>query len=183
VIDADERRAAIVRRPGEGIDRPGVSGSNAQRKVVGADTRGAFALTETALPANWSGPLPHLHENCEESFYVLRGAIRFRLDDEQIDAPAGSFVLIPRGAVHAFWNPHSEPAAMLSIVSPPVLDRFFEDLRTLLISMPPGEIDMDAFEAFSRRHGVIMTAPRSEVEANMREQQRRYLAVEPRRDV
>ena len=58
--------------------------------------------------------------------YLASGRFRFRLGDEEVDGSAGTFVLVPRGTIHAFWNPHDEPATMLSIVSPPVLEGSFE---------------------------------------------------------
>ena len=37
-------------------------------------------------------------------WYVLEGHFRFRADEEILDAPADSFVFVPRGTAHCFQN-------------------------------------------------------------------------------
>ena len=47
-------------------------------KVTGADTNGAYSVAEvTAGPE--MGPPPHIHRDCDESFYVLEGTFDFSL--------------------------------------------------------------------------------------------------------
>jgi oxalate decarboxylase/phosphoglucose isomerase-like protein (cupin superfamily) len=41
---------------------------------------------------------------------------------------AGSFVLIPRGTVHTFWNAGSTPAKLLVIFSPAGFEQFFVEV-------------------------------------------------------
>src|SRR5438093_8742568 len=65
----------------------------------------------------YQAPL-HLHRNEDEVWYVLEGALRFRIGDEEIDAPAGSAALAPRGKPHTFWNPSREPARYLLVMAP-----------------------------------------------------------------
>ena len=60
-------------------------------------------------PPRYIAPL-HVHKEDDEAWYVLEGALRFRLDDEEVEAPAGGGVIVPRGTVHTYWNPRAEPA-------------------------------------------------------------------------
>src|SRR5215469_16795560 len=52
----------------------------------------------------------HLHHHDDEAWYVLEGALAFRLGHEQVEAAAGTLVFAPHGVAHTFWNPRPEPA-------------------------------------------------------------------------
>jgi hypothetical protein len=39
--------------------------------------------------------------------------VHLQIGDQFIEAPAGSYVIKPRGLPHAFWNPGSTPALAL----------------------------------------------------------------------
>ena len=67
-------------------------------------------------PPRYIAPL-HVHHRDDEAWYVLAGALRFRLGDETVDAPAGGAVLAPRGTVHTYWNPRPEPARYLLVMT------------------------------------------------------------------
>jgi quercetin dioxygenase-like cupin family protein len=47
-------------------------------------------------------PRPHAHTNEDEISYVVEGEIGVLLSEEVHTAPAGSYVLKPRGVVHTF---------------------------------------------------------------------------------
>ena len=67
-------------------------------------------------PPRYIAPL-HIHHRDDEAWYVLAGALRFRLGDETVEAPAGGAVLAPRGTVHTYWNPRPEPARYLLVMT------------------------------------------------------------------
>ena len=60
--------------------------------------------------------------------YVLDGRLRFRLADDMSEAPAGSFVFIPKGLPHTWQNVGEEPARILFVFTPAAagMMRFFE---------------------------------------------------------
>jgi len=70
-------------------------------KAVAEDTGGALAVWESLIPHGSSPPL-HVHHREDEAFYVLEGAMTFRVGDELLDAPAGTFVWGPRSVAHQF---------------------------------------------------------------------------------
>jgi glyoxylate utilization-related uncharacterized protein len=72
------------------------------------------------------GPPLHAHAAEDEAWYVIEGALRFELDGEIVDAPAGSFVYVPRGAPHCLQNPGERPARLLVIFTPSGMERFFD---------------------------------------------------------
>ena len=118
--------------PGEGHTLA-VAGGRYTIKASGEDTGGAYALIEMLLPPQ-RGPMPHLHEREEESFYILEGSLRFQVGDETLTAEAGTFVKAPRGVRHAFKNVGETPARVLLLVAPAGLEKFFEE-----VGQPPGE--------------------------------------------
>ncbi|PWU24535.1 MAG: cupin domain-containing protein [Candidatus Rokuibacteriota bacterium] len=59
----------------------------------------------------------HLHRSDDEAWYVLEGALAFRVDDEELEVPAGAGVLVPAGSVHTWWNPQQAPARYLIVMT------------------------------------------------------------------
>src|SRR4051812_25433628 len=80
-----------------------------------------FIVMESELPPRWAGPPPHLHQAYDEAFYVLDGSVTFAVDGATGDRPAGSFVLVARGAAHGFANPGPGTAKVLIVATPGAL--------------------------------------------------------------
>jgi mannose-6-phosphate isomerase-like protein (cupin superfamily) len=107
----------IVVAPGEGRDVQRVNGERTTIKVGRAGTRGAYAVRENSgRPRSADVPL-HVHRDAEEAFYVLSGRLAVLAGDRRITAEAGSFVLIPRGLVHAIANPSNQPVRWFTLIS------------------------------------------------------------------
>jgi len=71
-------------------------------------------------PPRWIAPL-HLHRNDDEAWYVLEGALRFRLGEDVFEAGVGGAVLAPRGTPHAYGNARrGEPARYLLVMTPKI---------------------------------------------------------------
>ncbi len=88
----------------------------------------AYSVVEWAAAPGSPGTPPHLHRATEEGFYVLEGTFGFRMGDRSLEAPAGTFVFVPKGLVHAFWNGGTTEARLLSTISPPGFEGYFEEL-------------------------------------------------------
>jgi hypothetical protein len=58
------------------------------------------------------------------------------LGEETIEAPPGSFVLIPPGNPHTFSNPRDEPVRFLNLNSPPGFEQYFRELAEALSGGP-----------------------------------------------
>jgi mannose-6-phosphate isomerase-like protein (cupin superfamily) len=103
-------------------------------------------------PPTYIAPL-HAHRRDDEAWYVLEGALRFRLGDETVQAEAGGAVIAPRGTPHTYWNPSAEPARYLLVMTARIaalieaihqletrdeqaLDRVFEDHDSELLGWP-----------------------------------------------
>jgi mannose-6-phosphate isomerase-like protein (cupin superfamily) len=46
----------------------------------------------------------HLHRAEDEAWYVLEGALGFRVGDGEVEADAGQAVIVPAGTPHSYWN-------------------------------------------------------------------------------
>lgn len=98
-------------------------------KVSGDETDGQFALVDITAGPNSGTPL-HIHHAEDEMFYILRGAMTFHADGEETVAGPGSFVYIPRGMVHGWWNRSDAEVQMLSAVTPAGFEQFFVAIGT-----------------------------------------------------
>lgn len=132
-------------------------------KATGADTGGAFALFDSlVLPGG--GPPPHIHTREAESFYVLEGEFEFLAEDTWIQASPGSFVHVPKGALHTLKNAGSGVGRLLTLVVPAGLEEFFEEIGapgTDISSPPPfGEAEIEGMLAILPKYGLEMPPPR-----------------------
>jgi mannose-6-phosphate isomerase-like protein (cupin superfamily) len=83
----------------------------------------------------------HVHHRDDEAWYVLEGRLRVQVGEEEVEAVAGSGVLVPRGKAHTYWNPGPEPVRYLLIMTPNIYqliqeihatqDRSFENLQSV----------------------------------------------------
>jgi mannose-6-phosphate isomerase-like protein (cupin superfamily) len=94
----------------------------ADGRVGGPDAQ--FAVIEWSDPGDgeweWIAPL-HVHHRDDEAWYVLEGALRFKLADEEVRAEAGAAVFAPRGMPHAYGNAARAPARYLLITTQRIL--------------------------------------------------------------
>lgn len=142
--------------PGEGKTLPNPIGGRMMVKVRDGDTGGSFSVHDNVIPAGSPGPLPHLHRDHEETFYVLEGELTVRVGERKITAPVGSFVVIPRGVVHQPSNPGTEPTRVLLIFSPSGMEHFFEEAAEGRIPLQAVPTDPDILErraAFTAKYG------------------------------
>ena len=97
-------------------------------KARASDTNGAYSVTDMLVSPLAEGPPVHHHEDCEEAFYVVSGKLSFEIDGVEIGAPAGTFVVVPRGAEHTYTNPWNKPSRVVVLISPPGFERHFEEM-------------------------------------------------------
>ena len=90
--------------------------------LLGADD-GQFVIAEWRDPGGVPGQRrliapTHVHHADDEAWYVLEGTLNFRVGDDEVEAPAGSGVLVPHGKAHSYWNPAAVPARYVIIMTP-----------------------------------------------------------------
>lgn len=107
------RRAIAMSQP---IIAPPLAGN-----VLGSATD-AFVIAEWRDPGGPAGPprliAPlHLHHRDDEAWYVLDGILRIRVGDTDVEARAGTAVLVPKGTPHSYWNPGPGPVRYLLVMT------------------------------------------------------------------
>ena len=111
--------AGYVVPPGAGLaDDPGLKASR-------HSTGGALSVFETTVE---DGPPLHVHDREDECFYVLDGELSIRCGRDAFDAPAGSFVFLPRRRPHRFWA-RDQSARLLLIVVPGGIEDYFGQIN------------------------------------------------------
>lgn len=88
-----------------------------------------LGVLESEVPPGGGFP-PHVHDQHEEAFYVLSGAIDYLVGDAWTAAVAGTVVFVPAGEPHGFRNSSEQPARHLAIASPASAMTMIEQLMT-----------------------------------------------------
>ena len=104
----------------------GVAGFDAAVKAGRISTGGQISVIEshTRGGAPW-----HVHSREDEYFYVLEGSIVVHIENETYEAPARSFVFLPRGIPHC-WDVGAEGAATLLMMTvPAMLEEFLQEFH------------------------------------------------------
>lgn len=119
-------------------------------------------VLETTLPVG-AAPPRHLHNDADDSWYLLSGEVVVRSGDQMSLARPGQWVSLPRGVPHSFRVVGREPARMLGVHADAGFVGFVHDLgepagtRSL---PPPGE--GPSLEDLSRsmaEHDVLVVGP------------------------
>ena len=127
--------------------------------IDGTVSGAAMGVFELTVPAGARVPPAHSHRNNEEIIYVLEGMLRYTVDDETRDLRPGQRMYTPRGSVHAFSNPHAEPARALIILAPDIGARYFRDVAEV-VAAPRGP-DPKRMAEVMRRYGLVLAPPKS----------------------
>ncbi len=141
--------------PANGKDLTNPIGGGMVVKLRDEDTAGAYSVHDNTIPPGSPGPMPHIHHRHEETFYVLEGELTVRVGSRKIVAPAGSFVVVPRGVVHQPSNPGTEPTRVLLVFSPAGMDSFFEEAaeeRMPLAVVPEDPAILERLRVFTERY-------------------------------
>jgi len=108
---------AVVIPPGEGVRVGNV-------EFLGLSEHSPrLNVSVITMAPNAHGPESHVHAEEDDVFYVLDGELVFVLEDGEVLAPGGTFVLVPPGVEHTFRNPLERPTRVLNIHAPAGFDR------------------------------------------------------------
>lgn len=131
------KRAAVYLRPGEGRSYP-MGRISAIFKADGNETASRYSISEWWLEPHTQGPAPHSHEE-DDIFYVIEGTMSVLIGDRWVDAPKGSFVLVPGGMTHDFQNRTSKRAGALNISVPGDFEENMPSIAEWFAEHPPGD--------------------------------------------
>jgi mannose-6-phosphate isomerase-like protein (cupin superfamily) len=101
-----------------GVGEPSAKPPNKLSRMIVSDS---FVIADWTDPGTHPGrPIAglHLHRSDDEAWIVLEGRLGFRVGEQECEVPAGDSLLVPRGTPHSYWNPASEPARYLLVMTP-----------------------------------------------------------------
>jgi quercetin dioxygenase-like cupin family protein len=139
----------------------GPGGERYLNKLSGAETGGAFLLTEIEIPPD-AGPPLHRHTNEDESFVILEGELTFWLGGKTMRAAPGTVIFAPRDVPHTFKNCTSSPARAAVLVSPPGVERFFREFGAPLPGTdapPPDDVMVERILKLAPTYGIEIIGP------------------------
>ena len=129
--------------------------------VEAADTKGSVSMFEFTVPAGAKVPIPHYHENFDETIYGISGTLTFTVDGETINIAPGDTCFIPRGAVHGFDNLKPVDAKGLAVITPALLGPiFFREVAEIVNTGNPPDLQKLAW--VMSKHGLIPVVPKKE---------------------
>jgi mannose-6-phosphate isomerase-like protein (cupin superfamily) len=109
--------SVVVLLPGEGRSYP-MGRISSVFKADGTETGNRYSVSEWWLKPNTKGPGIHSHPPKDDLFYVIEGVMSIYVDGHWMDAPKGSFVLVPGGVDHDFENRSDRRAGVLNFSVP-----------------------------------------------------------------
>lgn len=128
-------RQAVVLAPGEGRAYP-MGRIAAVFKADGEETRSCYSISEWWLEPHTQGPGAHSHDE-DDIFYVLEGTMSLLVGAKWIDAPRGSFVLVPGGVLHDFENRSGARAGVLNLSIPGPFEPHMAGIAQWFAEHPP----------------------------------------------
>jgi quercetin dioxygenase-like cupin family protein len=111
----------VVVRPGEGYRI-----ANVEFLARSIDTP-RFNFSIVTIQPRREGPGTHAHAEEDDSFYMLEGELVFTVEDEEIVAGPGTFILVPPGLRHGFVNRTDAVARFLNLHAPAGFDLRLEE--------------------------------------------------------
>lgn len=139
VLSADEGRAYPMGRV------------RAVFKADEGETAGGYSISEWWLEPNTTGPGAHSHPE-DDVFFVIEGTLSLLIGDEWIDAPKGTFVLVPGGVTHDFENRSDARSGVLNFTNG-VFEPAMKGIAQWFAEHPPRDVRAKTDKAGARPAG------------------------------
>lgn len=124
-----------------------------------ADTKGTVSMFEFTVPAGAKVPIPHFHENFDETVYGISGVLTLTVNGQTVDIAPGETCFIPRGAVHGFDNLQPDDAKALAVITPALLGPiYFKEVAEIVNTGNPP--DLKKIGLVMSKHGLIPVVPK-----------------------
>ena len=139
--------------------------------VIQADQPGQPVIIEATVAPGGGAPL-HVHDDLDDSFYLVSGRLAIRCGEQTFAVGPGGYVSLPHGVPHTFRVVGDEPAVMLQVHTDDSFLRFIREAgrpaacRTLPPAGSPVDLDA-AFQVATRTGQPVIGPPMSEEEATL----------------
>ena len=106
-----------------------------------AHTFSQFTMFKCVVHPKAKVPVPHYHDNFDETFYILKGPVSVTLDGKTADRQAGEHVYIPKGTSHGFQNHSDETVEILCYAVPGIFTAaYFREIGQVLSAGGPPDV-------------------------------------------
>lgn len=105
-------------------------------KADAAETQGRYSISEWWLEPRTQGPGAHSHPE-DDIFFVIEGTMSVLVGEKWIEAPKGSFVLVPGGVIHDFENRGNLRAGVLNLSIPGGFEQHMPGIVKWFSEHPP----------------------------------------------
>lgn len=101
-------------------------------KVSGKDNDGRCVIFDT-IRNQKVGPSLHIHDDCDEWFFIMDGEFKFQVGEETFRLKAGDSLFGPMGVPHAFVKTSDGPARLMLMHQPAGrMEEFFQKASQLV---------------------------------------------------
>ena len=97
--------------------------------VEGHQTAGSYSVIEQWMRLGSGAIVPHVHNFCDEWFYILEGTVDFTVAGKLVPAKPGDSIWVARGTVHSFVV-KSEVCHVLNGYTPAGFEQVIKHLAT-----------------------------------------------------
>jgi quercetin dioxygenase-like cupin family protein len=126
-------------------------------EVDSDNTNGTVAVVRVFAPPKYGPPqLPRVNTREDAVLVIVRGHYRFRLGSEEIDAPVGTILFMPRDVPHSLQSIGDEPGEHLLVLVPGGLEKMFREISTAQIELPR---DLEKLQEIAAKYGVKGVPP------------------------
>ncbi|WP_432825558.1 cupin domain-containing protein [Dactylosporangium sp. CA-092794] len=147
-------KGIVILAPGE-IEMPEPSSADFLSILAdGSHTRGLASFIEYRIAPRGEGPPTHWHPGHDELFYVVKGELGMRAGDQRDVFGPRSYLFVPRGAIHTFWNPTDEETLFVSGWTPPGAEQTFIRYHNYL--KQPGGITEEQWQELAAKSGTVL---------------------------
>ncbi len=98
----------------------------------------------------------HVHDDADETFYVLEGRTRFVVAGQEVFIEAGGAAYVPRGAEHTYRVLGENGGTQLTIMSPGGFEHFFAAVAAEGLRIPE---DMPRISEIAAEFELRFTGP------------------------
>jgi quercetin dioxygenase-like cupin family protein len=94
------------------------------------------------------GPAMHIHPLGQETFYIIEGSYVFTLDDKDIEAQKGDYIIVPANVPHKYIS--GPTGGQMLVTTPPNVENYFFHIADL---QTKGEISREYEFEYAKQNG------------------------------
>jgi quercetin dioxygenase-like cupin family protein len=144
-------RSRVLIDPDQGAHLPTL---DITHKVLANDSGGSLVIDEWSLHPGVMIP-PHTHAREDECSYVLEGDLMCYVGGEVVLAPAGSYIVKPRGVPHAFYNAGTGMVRVMEVLTPGAsFEGYFDEYEVLASRSTSDDEHKKARSELGKSYGI-----------------------------